>query len=456
MDYGSFLLIPCNKGALARLDKLQAKCLRIILGCMKSSAINALQVECNDPPLALRRQYLAFRFIARIVGNNSHPLSLKLGQLNEVCQTNDYWRSKDLPLTVKALRIIQNLEGSIKSFDKLPLFQSQFNILTFEPEIFLDIGIPKKSSLANSLFNDRVQEYWSDYQRFFTDASKLSKFSYTGAAIYYQNSRIVIKFKCPKEASVFTGECVAILEACLYIQSHNINKAVIFTDSLSCLKALQQSPFVTRVHSHLILEIKKSIFSCRTNNKIIQLVWIPSHSGIRGNECADSLAKSVDSSQICDMKHFLHLGYDLQNLARDFLYSSWQHSWDSSSKKKGGLFHSIQPDIPRKPWFYLFKRTPRGAISSICRMRIGHCCSPVFLHKIRVRDSSLCECGIDEGSLEHIFFSCPNNQAPINLYKHVIKLKIPVPINFSSLLTHSSPHLFKILIHFICQNSIKL
>lgn len=47
-DYGSFLFNLFNKAGLEKLNKTQSKCLRIILGAMKSSPINAMQVECND------------------------------------------------------------------------------------------------------------------------------------------------------------------------------------------------------------------------------------------------------------------------------------------------------------------------------------------------------------------------------------------------------------------------
>lgn len=42
--------------------------------------------------------------------------------------------------------------------------------------------------------------------------------------------------------------------------------------------------------------------------------------------------------------------------------------------------------------------------SMTCRLRLGHFCALVFLHKIRVRHSSLCESGLNEGALGHIFF----------------------------------------------------
>ncbi|CAK1582789.1 unnamed protein product [Parnassius mnemosyne] len=115
-DYGTFLLEPCNKQALNLLDKIQLKCLRIILGAMKSSPSNALQVECGEPPLYLRRQYLADRFIYRIFQISSHPLLSKLRSLNSGLKNNNYWTHKDVPCILKSYQKILTF--------KFPIFQN--------------------------------------------------------------------------------------------------------------------------------------------------------------------------------------------------------------------------------------------------------------------------------------------------------------------------------------------
>nr|XP_049700927.1 uncharacterized protein LOC126055517 isoform X2 [Helicoverpa armigera] len=334
LDYGSFVLIPCNRGALAALDRLQSQCLRIISGCMKSSPVNALQVECAEPPLALRRQYLASRFLSRVFPKSSHPLIPKLQNLDSLCRSSKYWEHKEIPLILKTYRFIQNLNCPINQNRRLPLYNFSYEVLCFIPKIFYNIGISKNSPSANSAFNAVVEERWLGFQRFFTDASKLTSCSYTGAAVYYQNSRIILKLKCPKESSVFTGECVALLEACMFIESHDISSGVIFSDSLSCLQALSQNPFKSKLHSPIILNIKKVLLSCSIQQKEVHLVWIPSHCGIKGNECVDALAKDACTSVTADPAHFSLQGYDLLNLPKAHLETAWQEYWDVSSKKK--------------------------------------------------------------------------------------------------------------------------
>lgn len=182
---------------------------------------------------------------------------------------------------------------------------------------------------------------------------------------------------------------------------------------------------------------------------------MPSHSGIDGNECADSLAKYATSNPV-DRKHYIVHSYDLRADTKQKLFKLWSAEWRVSSKLKGAYYASIQPDIQRKPWFYKCPNLSKRTVSSLCRLRLGHCCTPVFLHKIHIRDNSLCECGLDDGTLEHIFFSCPLNSQSLDLYHKLSKIKTPLPTNVNSLLTNFSPKLIQLLSVFFNENDIKL
>lgn len=74
LDYATFLLEPCSKLSLNKINKIQNKSLRIVIGAMKSSSIPSLQIECADPPLNLRRQHLSDRFYFKAAQNTNHRL----------------------------------------------------------------------------------------------------------------------------------------------------------------------------------------------------------------------------------------------------------------------------------------------------------------------------------------------------------------------------------------------
>jgi len=159
---------------------------------------------------------------------------------------------------------------------------------------------------------------------------------------------------------------------------------------------------------------------------------------------------------LADLKHYNIQIYDLLHSSKPDMLKSWQVNWLDSSKRKGRTYASSQPIIPLKPWFSKFQKTSKLITSVLCRVRLGHCCSPVFLNKIRIRDSSLCECGLDEGSIDHIFLNCPLNNA-YSLDHIINKLKIPRPVNVRHLLSlFPNPHIVKAFIKYIDSNNIKL
>ncbi|XP_022828405.1 uncharacterized protein LOC111357833 [Spodoptera litura] len=337
MDYCCFLIAPCNKEAFKKLDSIQAKCLRIIIGAMKSSPINALQVECAEPPLDLRRQYLADRFVSKVLTRSSHPLLPILEQIHCSYGSSPYWNNKPVPPVIVRYRELKNLSAPISQHPILPVFSSAYEVIHFKPKLVLRLGISKSSVDARRDFGRALSNYWNGWNMFYTDASKLSRNGCTGVAAYYQNSRIALLSKCPPEASVFTGECIGILESIKFIKSHNLSNSVIFSDSRSSLQALGQDQLYSRTHSSIIMQIKSLLFSCQKDGLNIEIAWIPGHSGICGNECADRLAKFAAVNNV-ERHHYIVYGYDIRADTKLKLFDSWAAVWVDSSKRKGAYY----------------------------------------------------------------------------------------------------------------------
>ncbi|XP_045783719.1 uncharacterized protein LOC123879877 [Maniola jurtina] len=445
MDYGLFILDPINKSASEKLNKIQYKCLRLILGAMKSSPTNVLQVECVDPPRLLRAQYLSDRFICKVLQLSSHPLLDKLHKLSSVLRPNH-----TRPCLLKSFVKYTQLPHPLYSSPKLPLFSSSFAGLTYNPPI-ASLGLHKDTSEANAKFNEILQNNWSDSLAIYTDASKLSNNGCVGAACWIPKYKIVLQYKCPPETSVFTGESIAILEATLFIESHNVQQSIILTDSLSCLQALKGNPFRSKALISIIFKIKETLYSCHQKGLSVTLAWIPSHSGIKGNESADSYAKLATESG--SLTYFKNHSQDLCALAKTDLINSWNTLWIESKSVKGKYYASLQSEIPRRPWFFFHQNMVRWVASTITRLRIGHSCTPVHLAKLRIRDHSLCECGLDEGSPSHILFSCP--RLVYKLYD-VLPPKIPRPLSVECLLMFVFSPYVKFLCKYIKSNKIKL
>ena len=155
------------------------------------------------------------------------------------------------------------------------------------PEILFDLHSGKKSESNPHILKDdfrKMQSRYKNYQQFYTDGSKED--SKVGFAVISDNHSNMQRI--PDDSSIFTAEAKAIDLALDFISTCDANnKFIIFSDSLSVLKAMNHT-------SSKNPQIQKILEKCHAllAYKEIALCWIPSHIGIQGNEMVDKQAKT--------------------------------------------------------------------------------------------------------------------------------------------------------------------
>ena len=97
----------------------------------------------------------------------------------------------------------------------------------------------------------------------------------------------------PKFSSTFIAETHAIHLTLYTTSAIKGNNFSIFTDSRSCLQALQkQIPSNPKVR-----KLKHTVANQQKLGNTVGFCWIPGHEGIRGNETADEKAKEASRRQ---------------------------------------------------------------------------------------------------------------------------------------------------------------
>ena len=166
-----------------------------------------------------------------------------------------------------------------------------------------------------------------------------------GTGVYIPKFNFEFKKSLPKYASIYTTECFVILEALKFAKKNYGYKYVIYTDSLSVLETLNMHNFDIKINFY-IYKIKELLR--QFDDDSLQIVWIPAHVGIPGNEKADEIAKQATENNPSKKK--------FKNRNNDQI--------KKEGETKGKVyFERYIKDTP-KPWFIDIS-LPRNLITTV-------------------------------------------------------------------------------------------
>ena len=358
LDYGCIVYGSARKSYLQMLDPIHNQGLRLCLGAFQTSPVESLYVDAHEPCLGARRAKLSLQYATKIKSLPKHPA-------HNAVFDNKYMKLFDArPNAIRTfgLRIKQFLTASNIDFSDILETPSYFILPPWcvkPPKIVLDLVHLKKDRTDASIYQQlflEIRDKYRDYIPVYTDGSQDGN---SVACATVSPSDTELSMRLPDSASIFTAEIWAIITALEEIKNASESKFIIFTDSLSCLQALL---YMKLEHPLIGMAIRKCVFLNIANKDII-LCWVPSHVGIRGNEKADSAAKSA-----LDLPHAqVGVPYtDFKLLISQYMFSTWQDDWNGAVANR---LHSVKPVLG--DWQSSYRRCRRDEVV-LCRARIGH------------------------------------------------------------------------------------
>ena len=143
----------------------------------------------------------------------------------------------------------------------------------------------------------------------------------------------------------------------------------------------------------------------RERDCVVSFAWIPSLSGISGNEQAHCVARTASR-----LPFTVHYGVPLADLyfVLDWDFRSWgcsQWPYVRSSSGRSEYFNRVNFKTPR-PWFMVF-RFPRGYVSLVTRFRSSHIFTGSHFIRMGWDLDPRCDCGAELKSLAHLINECP-------------------------------------------------
>ena len=391
IDYGCEIYDSTVKTNKMKIDRIQSQCLRVCCGALRSTPINALQVDCGEMPLELRRLQLQCKAMLKYKSFKNHPTNtcFQNGWQEEYGVFKDSFRT----IYSKTKDIIENLPkaNDIIVVENIPSWEYEGCITSLELSKIIN---KNESPHVNLALTKEYMEKWNNYLHIYTDGSKFEEktaCSFNVPAVNYE-----FKARLSNNTSVFDSELCAILKALQWLDSNPPFQCVILSDSLSALQALKDD----ENKNALIGEIRYNVFMLQNKGIRIYLAWIPSHIGLKGNERADKAAKRALNNDKVDLQ--ITPEYEsVFNIVKKKIMEKWQKLWDTS--EKGRFYYNIVPVVSLDVKFsdkYRYKEV------KITRVRFNHCLLNSKLHLMRKHVDGNCEFCLIKEDVEHFFLNC--------------------------------------------------
>ncbi|CAD7085101.1 unnamed protein product [Hermetia illucens] len=236
---------------------------------------------------------------------------------------------------------------------------------------------------------------------FYTDGSKTEEGS--GAGVYLSNKNGKWAFPLGQYATVFQAEVYAILRVANWVIDERLKgrRIAICSDSQAALRELS-SPLIT---SKIVQECRNRLNSMSRFNTV-ELLWVPGHCGIEGNEISDALAKEGSISPLPGPEPAIGVSVALaKSVFKNWEEVSHNDRWQSLNAARHTKLFLPEPNI-RTAKFILSKS--RRTCRCIVGILTGHNSLAGHMFRIGITEDDTCPSYNEEaGSTEHFLCECP-------------------------------------------------
>ena len=378
-----------------------------------------MHAEAGELPLKLRKEKLALQYALKLRANKLNPTYLKAFQV----KNTELYNRKLSAIRPFSLRVKEHLKILCPDLNNI----EDYNTPKIPPwtldRPLIDLSLTKfpKASIDPLVFQNlfgELRDKYNDYRDIYTDGSKDDN-KVAAAAV---TKDLNIQVRLSNCASIFTAELRAILHALDIVSSYDDMSFIIFSDSLSCLYALQGNNF----DNPDVLKILERCHELIDSGKNVVFAWCPSHVGIKGNERADKLAKEALGHNVFATK----IPYtDLKPRIYNLIFSKWQNQWDEEPNNK---LYKIKPKV--RQVYPHSSRCSRREEVVLARARIGH---TYITHSFLLKGEQAPACNTCAVPLtvEHILIDCSDYAISRNKYFNVTTLnELFAKVNASSII----------------------
>lgn len=385
IDYGLYLYGNSCKTNLKIITSTYHQAARACVYAFRTTPISNILAEAGLPSIEDRIYEIKSRYLTKLLYSTNSIID------KDITSVMNAKRPKRIKSAIAESLALAN------EFD-IPLNISN-KIIKKPPWIFKNTSIDmslsnlKKNETPNTVFLNLLSEQKSKlksegWQFIYTDGTKSQGTLPAYAVVNNEGVNLILK-TLHEHSSVFTAEACAIYHAVCFALAVK-KKTIIFTDSLSVMKAIK-NPFNFKWNT--VIKIRDALIE---NENKVKIHWLPSHIGIAGNEKADIAAKYASRAPITMDETMEKI--DIRRHIKSYVKLKLK-------EKQVNHFHysniNIQNNPPRYP-----TDIDKEKIKIFSRLRLGH---TSFSHEWILKKHAtpptchVCNCTL---TIKHILDEC--------------------------------------------------